>query len=73
MTRKKTHTKDTALLDALRSNLNLLGELAVRYAVEFHPEPPRRTYPLSPAPKTCAGCWGRIWPRSPRSNSECCS
>ena len=40
MTRKKTHTKDTALLDALRSNLNLLGELAVRYAVEFHPEPP---------------------------------
>ena len=29
-----------ALLDALRSNLNLLGELAMRYAVETKPERP---------------------------------
>ena len=51
MTRKKTHTKDTALLDALRSNLNLLGELAVRYAVEFHPEPPTEDLPIISCPE----------------------
>ena len=32
-TRKKTPTKDAVLLEALRSNLSLLGELAVRYEV----------------------------------------
>ena len=37
---KKTPTKDTALLEALRANLNLLGELAVRYDVETRPEGP---------------------------------
>ena len=31
---------EQALLDALRSNLNLLGELAMRYAVETKPERP---------------------------------
>ena len=31
---------EQALLDALRSNLNLLGELAMRYAVETRPERP---------------------------------
>ena len=35
---KKPHTKDTALLHALRSNLNLLGELAMRYQVETQTE-----------------------------------
>ena len=40
MTRKKSPTKDAALLDALRSNLNLLGELAVRYDVATRPEGP---------------------------------
>ena len=40
MTRKKNHTKDAVLLDALRANLNLLGELAVRYEVETQPEHP---------------------------------
>ncbi len=40
MTRKKTHTKDAVLLNALRINLNLLGELAVRYDVETRPEGP---------------------------------
>ena len=40
MTRKKNHTKDAVLLDALRANLNLLGELAVRYEVESQPERP---------------------------------
>ena len=34
MTRKKTLTKDAALLEALRSNLHLLGEIAMRYEVE---------------------------------------
>ena len=46
MTRKKTTTKrpaaqtgpETMLLDALRSNLSLLGELAMRYEVETQPE-----------------------------------
>ena len=40
MTRKKTHTKDAVLLNALRINLSLLGELAVRYDVETKPEGP---------------------------------
>ena len=40
MTRKKTLTKDAALLEALRSNLHLLGEIAMRYEVEIQPERP---------------------------------
>ena len=40
MTGKKTHTKDAVLLNALRINLSLLGELAVRYDVETKPEGP---------------------------------
>ena len=40
MTRKKTYTKDAVLLNALRINLSLLGELAVRYDVETRPEGP---------------------------------
>ena len=40
MTRKKTLTKDAALLEALRSNLHLLGEIAMRYEVETQPETP---------------------------------
>ena len=40
MTGKKTPTKDAALLEALRANLNLLGELAVRYDVETRREGP---------------------------------
>ena len=33
-----TAQQTDTLLDALRSNLNLLGEIAMRYAVEVHPE-----------------------------------
>ena len=40
MTRKKTPTKDSVLLEALRSNLNLLGEIAMSYEVETQPEAP---------------------------------
>ena len=40
MTRKRTLTKDATLLEALRANLNLLGELAVRYDVATRPEDP---------------------------------
>ena len=40
MTRKKTPTKDSVLLEALRANMNLLGELAVRYDVATRPELP---------------------------------
>ena len=40
MTKKKTPTKDAALLEALRSNLGLLGELAARYEVATKPEGP---------------------------------
>ena len=40
MTRKKNANEDAALLEALRSNLSLLGELAVRYEVATRPEGP---------------------------------
>ena len=47
MTRKKTLTKDPStssgqalLLEALRSNLHLLGEIAMRYEVETQPKRP---------------------------------
>ena len=40
MTRKKTLTKDAALLEALRSNLHLLGEIAMRYEVETQSKRP---------------------------------
>ena len=44
MTRKKKSPtaapEGQALLDALRSNLNLLGEIAMRYEVETQPERP---------------------------------
>ena len=33
-----TAQQTDTLLDALRSNLTLLGEIAMRYAVEVHPE-----------------------------------
>ena len=51
MTRKKTLTKDAALLDALRSNLNLLGELAVRYEVERQPERSTEDLPVISCPE----------------------
>ena len=47
---KKTPTKDTALLDALRSNLNLLGEIAMRYQVETQPERPTGDLPVISCP-----------------------
>ena len=40
MTRKKDLTKDAVLLNALRINLSLLGEIAMRYEVETKPERP---------------------------------
>ena len=39
-----------ALLDALRSNLSLLGELAVRYEVETQPERPKGDLPVINCP-----------------------
>ena len=51
MTTKKTPTKDAALLDALRSNLSLLGELAVRYEVETQPERPKGDLPAINCPE----------------------
>ena len=50
-TKKKTTTRDAVLLDALRSNLNLLGELAVRYAVEFQQERPTEDLPVISCPE----------------------
>lgn len=38
MTRKKSLAKDAVLLNALRINLSLLGEIAMRYDVETQPE-----------------------------------
>ena len=51
MTRKKTYTKDAALLDALRSNLHLLGEIAMRYEVETQPERPTGDLPAISCPE----------------------
>ena len=52
MTRKKTPSRDPSadsgqalLLDALRSNLHLLGEIAMRYEVATKPEHPRTDLP----------------------------
>ncbi len=40
MTRKKSLDKDAVLLNALRINLSLLGEIAMRYEVETQPVRP---------------------------------
>ncbi len=50
MTGKKTTTKDAALLEALRSNLHLLGEIAMRYEVETQPERPTGDLPAINCP-----------------------
>ena len=51
MPRKKTATKDAALLDALRSNLHLLGEIALRYEVETQPERTKTDLPSITTPR----------------------
>ena len=72
MTRKKTLTKDAALLEALRSNLHLLGEIAMRYEVETQPETPGGPARHQLSPRTFTGCWGRRWRNWPRSSFGCC-
>ena len=47
---RKTLTKDAALLEALRSNLSLLGEIAMRYQVETQPERPTGDLPAISCP-----------------------
>ena len=55
ITAQQTDTPSTgsgqALLDALRSNLNLLGEIAMRYAVEVQPERPGGDLPSIGSPR----------------------
>ena len=51
MTGKKTTTKDAALMDALRSNLHLLGEIAMRYQVETQTERPTGDLPAINCPE----------------------
>ena len=51
MTRKKAPTRDAALLEALRSNLHLLGEIAMRYEVETQPERPTGDLPSIGTPQ----------------------
>ena len=51
MTGKKNPTKDAALLEALRSNLHLLGEIAMRYEVETQPERPTGDLPAINCPE----------------------
>ncbi len=48
---RKTPTKDAALLEALRSNLSLLGEIAMRYEVETQPERPTGDLPTISCPE----------------------
>ena len=71
-TKKKTTTRDAVLLDALRSNLNLLGELAVRYAVEFHPERPTGDLPVISCPEDVRRLLGPEMSGLARSNCGCC-
>ena len=74
MTRKKNPTKDAALLDALRSNMNLLGEIAMRYEVETQPERPKGDLPVINCPEDVRQvCWDQRWPRWPRNSFGCCS
>ena len=46
-----TAQQTDTLLDALRSNLTLLGEIAMRYAVEVHPERPTGDVPSIGCPE----------------------
>ena len=69
---KKTPTKDTALLDALRSNLNLLGEIAMRYQVETQPERPSGDLPVISCPDDVRRLLGPEMAPSPRSSCGCC-
>ena len=50
MTGKKNPTKDATLLEALRSNLHLLGEIAMRYEVETQLERPTGDLPAINCP-----------------------
>ena len=60
-----------AVLEALRSNLALLGELAARYEVAFQPERPA-DMPQINCPQDVHTCWGRRCPPWPRSSCGCC-
>ena len=61
----------TPLLEALRQNLHVLGELAVRYEVETLPErDPDAPALCSPAGRAAA-CWGRRWRHWRRSRCAC--
>lgn len=51
MTETKRLPQDAALLQALRSNLSLLGELAVRYEIETQPERPGDDRPVITCPE----------------------
>ena len=55
VTAQQTDTPSTssgqALLDALRSNLSLLGEIAMRYQVETQPERPAGALPVVSCPE----------------------
>ena len=52
-----------ALLDALRSNLGLLGELAARYEVATRPEGPEDPPSINSPQDVLAACWGRRCPQ----------
>ena len=60
-----------AVLEALRSNLSLLGELAARYQVAFQPERPA-DMPTINCPQDVQTCWERRWAHWPRSSYGCC-
>ena len=50
------------MLDALRSNLSLLGEIAVRYEVNIHDGTPGGPALHRLAQRTSTACWGRRCP-----------
>ena len=68
-----TAQQTDTLLDALRSNLSLLGELAMRYAGGDQAGARHGDLPSIRSPRGRATtCWGRRCRSSPRSSCGCC-
>lgn len=60
------------MLEALRSNLTLLGELAAHYEVDYQPERPAEM-PTINCPQDVFNLLGRRCPSWPRNNcGSCC-
>ena len=66
-----TAIHEETLLDALRSNVRVLGELAMRYGIETQPGRPAEDRPTISSAEDVDGFWPLRWPRLHRSRSVC--